>query len=117
MTTCSVATPEDSASPSHLRISDIGVSASIALRIVVESYSTVSDPVISRSPAIGFCLRPVPSALKRSAARLLLTVTDPPRTLARVVVPDASAVVVGAVRVPLAMVAEAWWNSAAVAGG
>jgi hypothetical protein len=80
--------------------SAIGVSLSTASRKVVSAYSTVAEPLMSRSPGSGLLLRPPPPPLNRSVRRLLLIA--PTRRGSR----DrrrhrASAVVVGAVSVPV----------------
>src|SRR4051794_16165940 len=88
----------------------MGVSFRMALTNVIESYSTSNLPLTSRSPTVGLDFRPAPPKLYRSWRVLWLTTVVPPRTSARVVVPAASAVAVGAVRTPLDTVPPAKWN-------
>jgi hypothetical protein len=72
--------------------------------------------VTSNFVPIGWSLRPVPRALKRSSTGLRLPVIVSDRTPVSGVAHDGSAVVVGAVKVPVAIVHWPKWNRFGVVG-
>jgi hypothetical protein len=92
-----------------VRISAIGVSLRTASRNVVVVVLDVDLPGDGPQPLRGAGL-PAGAADVEAGGEVVADVSDPPRTSAIVVVPDASAVVVGAVSVPDAMEALAKWN-------